>query len=388
MPEIFAAALNDAGFAAALVCDGILQLSLIFSLVYAVGLLAASFIPARTRLAPNALCIPALLLLSVLLLVSPWGRQTAFSLYVCLAAVLETWGAGEWFGPSVTGVWLAVALWLCGRLLIRLRILRGRVRRLPPAPEDPVFAAALRTVRPRCRVALKIGPSGSGAASSSSGGGVVVIPAGFMDTHEAGERYLIYLHELTHIRRGDSRKHRIAGLLRALAWFNPVAGRALERYLGHLEIACDRQVLGLPGVAPYDYAALMLKRPARGLAMGQGFSSSPGELARRLRYIFRDAAFFPPGRERAACLVCAVFFGALFLFGSLRMPDPAFALPPDEAYAFTGPDGESRVVAPGDPVTVTAPDGTAVTLRVRFQCQGILGQYAVTSFEPRERGEL
>ena len=384
MSEILAAALSDMGFAAALLCDGMLQLSLIFSLVYATGLLAASFIPARTRLAPNTLCIPAMLLLSALLQVSPWGRQAAFSLYVCLSAVLQAWGVGEWFGPAVTAVWLTVALWLCGRLFIRLLILRSRVRRLPRARKDPVFAAALRAVCPRCRATLKTGPPGTGAASSSSGGGVVIIPAGFMETHDAGERYLIYLHELTHLRRGDSRKHRLAELLRALAWFNPVAGRAAERYLGHLEISCDRQVLGLPGVVPYDYAALMLKRPAVELAMGQGFSPGPGELARRLRYIFRDAAFVPPGRERAVCLACAVFFGALFLLGSQRMPDPAFALPPSEPYAFTGPDGESRVIAPGDPVTVTAPDGTVVSLRVSFQCQGILGQYALTRLETED----
>jgi hypothetical protein len=78
------------------------------------------------------------------------------------------------------------------------------------------------------------------------------------------ERQAAFVHELTHIRRGDRRTQAVAQLACAIYWFNPLAWYAAAGLARERERACDDEVLRL-GVKPSAYAALLLdlaRRPA------------------------------------------------------------------------------------------------------------------------------
>ena len=380
MPDVLEASMQTVWFWLSLACDFLIQFSLVFAFVYAFALLLASFISPRYKLVPNALCIPGLLLAAILLVWGQPGRHLAFTLYICLYKGLVSLGVQEWFATAITAVWAGVAALGCLRLLFGLVALRGYVRELPEADADPVFQHAMDAVQPGCPVRVKYGGKG-GVVSSRARHGVILVPDGFSVTYSDRERFLIYTHELTHIKRHDTWKHWLAELAKAFLWFNPVAVHAAKRYLCHLEIACDRRVLGVRGTDPHTYATLMTRTSAQEALLLTSFSSGYRELARRMRYIFYDARFLAPGRDRLVSLLCAAAFGGLFLLSSVWLPDPSFALPPESPHTFTDPDGVTFMTRPDGSGTIITPDGTMLSITPTFQWQGILGQHMAASIE-------
>jgi beta-lactamase regulating signal transducer with metallopeptidase domain len=80
----------------------------------------------------------------------------------------------------------------------------------------------------------------------------------------ADERQAAFVHELTHIRRGDRRTQALAQVACAIYWFNPLVWHAAAAMARERERACDDEVLRV-GVKPSAYAALLLdlaRRPA------------------------------------------------------------------------------------------------------------------------------
>lgn len=112
----------------------------------------------------------------------------------------------------------------------------------------------------------------------------IIIPADATDW--ASDRIRIVLcHELSHVRRADWVLQVIAGILRAIYWFNPLVWLACHWLRHESERACDDDVLNLGMTGP-EYAtellhiARTLRRPAWSPAPGM---ARPSSLQRRIR---------------------------------------------------------------------------------------------------------
>jgi hypothetical protein len=84
----------------------------------------------------------------------------------------------------------------------------------------------------------------------------ILLPAGANEwTRE--RKWLVLLHEVAHVRRGDCIVQHLAHLSCALYWYNPLAWLTAHRLRRERERACDDVVLG-SGLRPSDYAAHLM----------------------------------------------------------------------------------------------------------------------------------
>src|SRR6185295_14492512 len=84
----------------------------------------------------------------------------------------------------------------------------------------------------------------------------IILPAGARDWSDDRIR-IVLCHELSHVRRRDGLLQVIAGLLRAIYWFNPLVWIACRRLRHESERACDDDVLNL-GMTGHQYASELL----------------------------------------------------------------------------------------------------------------------------------
>ncbi len=100
----------------------------------------------------------------------------------------------------------------------------------------------------------------------------IFLPQSFI-TWSPEQRYCVLLHELSHLKRGDTFTYLIARFIIALFWLNPLAWVALRLLRLTQEEACDDRVINY-GVKPSNYASHLLdflkeKRQAHpGAALG------------------------------------------------------------------------------------------------------------------------
>lgn len=98
------------------------------------------------------------------------------------------------------------------------------------------------------------------------------------------EKEIVLRHELSHIRRHDWLAQLLAQLVVVLYWPVPGVSRALRSLSLESERACDDLVL-LDGVAPADYAALLLRQARVHKLLATVALGVPSELAQRVRHI-------------------------------------------------------------------------------------------------------
>lgn len=160
-------------------------------------------------------------------------------------------------------LWLAGALAVAARFLLRLRTLRTFAGQCGPFPNEvgPALleeaGAFLRVNRPiRLLQApadqLPVGPMTWGWSRP-----VVVLPPGAILWSKDQMRSVL-LHEVAHIRRGDWPAYLLAEAVCALFWFHPLAWWAAARLRAESELACDDQVL-TAGVPATEYAHALLE---------------------------------------------------------------------------------------------------------------------------------
>lgn len=92
------------------------------------------------------------------------------------------------------------------------------------------------------------------------------------DLWDEGRRGAVLLHELAHVRRGDSLTQALAHVACALHWHNPLAWMAARQMRRERERACDEQVIVRGRLLPSEYAAHLLAlarahRPVRGAGL-------------------------------------------------------------------------------------------------------------------------
>jgi beta-lactamase regulating signal transducer with metallopeptidase domain/5-hydroxyisourate hydrolase-like protein (transthyretin family) len=152
---------------------------------------------------------------------------------------------------GTTPQWLGVA-WLTGVLVLLVR--RGWLhmqlhcqRRTGREVSDPFVQNVFRDCRQELGVVRPVGlliaKGRFGPGTCGAFRATIFLPEKLLSLLSPGELRLVLLHELTHVRRWDVLLDRMAALLVALHWFNPVAWLVLACLRRERELACDAAVL-------------------------------------------------------------------------------------------------------------------------------------------------
>jgi TonB family protein len=153
-------------------------------------------------------------------------------------------------------------LWAVGAGAAFAQLLAGwaamrRVRRTAKPLSDPCLPALLATLGMDGEVDVLETRAGRMPASFGLFHPAVLMPADAADW-SAERRRLVLLHELAHVRRGDSATHLMARAALCLYWWNPLAWMAWREFLKSRERAADDLVLSAGAAAP-DYAGHLLE---------------------------------------------------------------------------------------------------------------------------------
>lgn len=141
----------------------------------------------------------------------------------------------------------------------------------------------------------------------------VLLPANYKDKYTDTGLSLLLLHEMTHIKHGDTIKLLLIQLMKCVLWMSPVMGRFIKNFKRDSEMLCDNRVISLRSDERDTYGELILKECAYKTArFGFGFSDSYNAVANRLDALYRYKA---PKHLKwliaipiTALLLCAVSF--------------------------------------------------------------------------------
>ena len=344
-----------------IVLDYFFIYSCTFVVLYLALLLLASCIPLKWRIAPSSLGIPLVAVLSAALMGTSWEP---FATSTLRWITLPVFSADQ----STTDVQHLVLLtvWLGGIAAsalfssIKSFAFIWLVRDGDDVQHDPEFVRALEKTGMRRAVRLKQSPAFRSVASWGVFRAYVLVPEDFRRRFTAPERYALYLHELTHIKKRDSLKCLLAGMVTALFWFNPISFHALRRFRSHIEVACDRAVikLGIDAAAYADLIGRFIAAKRNGIP-ALHFSSAYKDAARRFRYIFGDASFLPEKEDRRMALLCLTVFGLAALLA------PAFPRENPDTFPKSGQTVEREFAS-----------GEVVKEYYVFVRQGVIGTFS------------
>ncbi|MEO5818357.1 MAG: M56 family metallopeptidase [Gemmatimonadaceae bacterium] len=160
-------------------------------------------------------------------------------------------------------------LWLCGFVLLSLRLIRHVVsaerlrRRAVPTRAHAAFARARRDAGYNRDVPLLVSldidvPLALGLLRPA-----IIVPASSSEWSD-DEWYLVLLHEMAHLERRDLVARAIGMTAGVLHWFNPLVPWLRRRLERDAELAADAVVLHA-GVLPSRYADLLIDMAERAL---------------------------------------------------------------------------------------------------------------------------
>ena len=152
-------------------------------------------------------------------------------------------------------------LWAAGALvalaqMLAAALLLWRMRRRASRFADADAAALAHALGIRQPVDLLAAPKGSMPMAFGLFRPAIFLPADAADW-SAERRHVVLLHELAHIRRGDTATHLLARTALSLYWWNPLAWIAWRAFLKERERAADDLVLG-SGARASEYAGHLL----------------------------------------------------------------------------------------------------------------------------------
>jgi bla regulator protein BlaR1 len=132
----------------------------------------------------------------------------------------------------------------------------------------------------------------------------IVLPVDFETRYTRMERLLVFSHERTHLRRGDTLWNACVALMRCFFWFNPLVHLASTCFRVDQELACDAAVLGDFPRSRRTYANAMLKTEMLDVALPVGCSwQSAYHLKERLTMVKKAV---PSHRRSTYGRVCVV----------------------------------------------------------------------------------
>jgi beta-lactamase regulating signal transducer with metallopeptidase domain len=138
---------------------------------------------------------------------------------------------------------------------------------------------------------------------------VIVIPSGWREW-ESAKLAAVIAHEVSHVRRNDSRTRALALLYRCLFWFSPL-GWWLERRLTELAEQASDQAAICAGAEPIFYAEVLMSffdiSTRQGRVKWQGVSMAHGVHAkRRIERILSSGSPLPATMKRRVLLLVAL----------------------------------------------------------------------------------
>lgn len=257
--------------------------------------------------------------------------------------------------PLLQGLWLAGALALGGREILRYGRFRRRFLRRCVPDARPETAAALAAClsggrRPRVWCApVPCSPFVTGLVRP-----VIVLPPG---ETEAGALRCVLRHELYHIRRGDLWVRFLALAARVVFWFDPLVWRLGRQIVEWSELACDEAVTAaLDRGERRLYGQVILKaalRSAEGAGAWTTALAAPEAMKRRLMRMLNGREM-KRGTKTAAALVLAVIVagGCALAAGTCR-PGAEKVEPP--VMDGGGPGADRPMVTPAVPKGTDGP---------------------------------
>jgi beta-lactamase regulating signal transducer with metallopeptidase domain len=199
----------------------------------------------------------------------------------------------------VVVLWAGVAVILLAPLLsgwIGVRLLATRSIELDDESVRAVVSELARRVGLARAPHLLVGPAGTMPMTWGIMRPVIVLPAEAL-AWPAARLEAVLLHELAHVARRDCLTQLVAGLARAVHWFNPLVWVAARQMRVERELACDDVALQ-SGARASDYAQELLglarvHRAPVWTAMAAVAMARPNQLAHRLRAVLDE------GRSRS-----------------------------------------------------------------------------------------
>ena len=160
-------------------------------------------------------------------------------------------------------VWTVIAAAFLVRRLWMRGLLAARVRASARVPDPETLGEFRRLcgeMHIRRPVRLLEMPDITSPALTIGLRPTVLLPSSLMGEDREQERRFAFLHELTHLRRGDDLVLLWYGFLRCLWWFHPVVYLMEKPFRMDMESACDaRAVRGMSRQEKLAYAALLLE---------------------------------------------------------------------------------------------------------------------------------
>ncbi|MCL4181535.1 MAG: PD40 domain-containing protein [Verrucomicrobia bacterium] len=156
--------------------------------------------------------------------------------------------------PAEYALWGAFGLWLAGVVFLGARLILGNwgfARRL--RRRFPITDSALLNLLEECRHATRVrsspalieAPDVDSPALFGCFRVKLLLPPKVLRTFSPTELRHVFLHELSHVRRGDVPANWLMALVQIAHWFNPVIWFAFSRMRVDRELACDALALSV-----------------------------------------------------------------------------------------------------------------------------------------------
>ncbi|MGH2730254.1 MAG: M48 family metalloprotease [Actinomycetota bacterium] len=267
-------------------------------------------------------------------------------------------------GPWLVAIGLSVSLFMLlrrflGALAVRRLMLRSQpLAQVGRASLEPVVERVAVAVGLSVPPVLLVLPDGvSGVFAMGSGKGKILISELLLDRLDEQELEAVLAHEMAHLDAHDCRVVFLAGILRDMVAWNPIAHISFRRLAADREFEADRRAATVTG-NPLAVASGLLKvcelvslNPHRRSRMATAFLKPGGRVARRVRRLLAlEQGGTVAVAGRAPYVVAACLASVLGLYSGARISanDTAFAVVlggPDTAAEGALPLG--RAYAPG-----------------------------------------
>jgi bla regulator protein BlaR1 len=270
----------------------------------------------------------------------------------------------------LAGLWLAGVVVIPVCLFITSRRLGASIRRQRPVTATPVL-----TLLEDCKQEMGVWTpltliETSAVACPSLHGFVrprLLLPAGFSQSFSLAELRYVFLHELSHVKRGDILLNWLTTGLLILHWFNPLVWFAFRRMQADRELACDALALAHTGDAEnQSYGQTIIKlletfcRPARSPGM-VGILENKNQMKRRISMI---AKFKRTNRWPVAAM--AAFAGLAVITLTDARSAPGTATSAAGGASPVNEQGPPKIIATSPMVGATDVDPAIAEITVTF----------------------
>jgi beta-lactamase regulating signal transducer with metallopeptidase domain len=182
--------------------------------------------------------------------IQPPEQKTIFTLQPTPIAPLTQPATKKPLLPILPTTWLAGCIALLALALRQHLNLARQLRGLKPV-DEPKIRSALDECKTALHVRRKINVLATDALDTPALFGIcrprLLVPTEMLERLDERELRLVFLHELTHLKRGDILLNWTTILLRSVHWFNPLVWLAFKKLRADQELACDAAVMSLLG---------------------------------------------------------------------------------------------------------------------------------------------